>query len=76
MMMIVPVDPHKDEAKRVAQEDRRYRTQRLQIPAVRNLELQNYIRDNDRYNAVAKGFCSLLFDLNLPQFCICSTKPF
>ena len=54
--MVVPVDAEKDEAQNIRQEERQDRPERVEIRALRDFQLENHDRDDDRDHAVAERF--------------------
>src|SRR5579872_3845639 len=54
VVMIVPIDPHIDEAEHIAQENRRERNEHSNAVSLRRLQLQHHNRDDDRNHSIAK----------------------
>src|ERR1051325_10040502 len=56
VVMVVPVDSHKDEAEDVAKKSRQPRLERGEVGAVRHFEFEHHNGDDDREHAIAECF--------------------
>src|SRR5688572_32283783 len=68
MMVIVPVNAHKNKAQDVAEEFGQKQAQSCERPFLRRPQLQDHNGDNDRENAITEGFQpALAHKINSPD---------
>ncbi len=68
VMVVIPIDPHKNEADQIAEKHRDRGLKRRQIPSFGNFEFEYHDGDDNRNHTVAKRFQSPLRHLRCVAF--------